>query len=65
MGDNTSLAKILTIYSAAYGDWRKLFNSVDDLGKVTAADVQRVAQKYFVTTNRTLAYTLPARGGRP
>ncbi len=71
LGDNAGLAELLTYYSANYGDWRKLFTSIDDVNKVTANDVQRVARQCFVVHDRTVAYTsaageaAPARGGRP
>jgi predicted Zn-dependent peptidase len=59
----------MSLYYANYGDWRKLFTALDALNKVTAEDVQRVAQMYFISVNRTLAYTAPPRstavGGRP
>ena len=38
---------------------KDLFWALDELNKVTADDVQRVAQKTFVATNRTVAYTRP------
>jgi len=66
LANNSGLAALLTSYYMSYGDWRKLFTSIDDLNKVTAADVQRVARQYFVAANRTYAYTTaPAGGGRP
>ena len=40
-----------------YGDWRKLFTELDDYNKVTADDVQRVANTYLVKEHRTVAYT--------
>jgi len=58
LANNSGLASLLTAYYAAYGDWRKLFTSLDDIDKVTADDVQRVARKYFVTPSRTVAYTV-------
>ena len=65
LDNNAGLAALLTRYYAEYGDWRKLFTSIDDLSKVTADDVQRVAARYFVKQNRTVAYTTnPAAGGR-
>ena len=39
-----------------YGDWRKLFTSIDDINKVTAEDVQRVARQYFTPANRTTVW---------
>ena len=72
LGGNSGLAKLLALHSASYGDWRKLFTAIDDLNKVTADDVQRVAQTCFVAVNRTIAYTglpnqtrqQPAKGGQ-
>jgi predicted Zn-dependent peptidase len=65
LGSNSGLAKLLALHSASYGDWRKLFTAIDDLNKVTADDVQRVAQNYFVAVNRTTAYTGPPNQTRP
>ncbi len=59
LDNNAGLASLLTANQAAYGDWRKLFTSLDDLDKVTADDVQRVARMYFATPSRTVAYTTP------
>jgi predicted Zn-dependent peptidase len=53
LDSNSDLAQLLTDYYAAYGDWRKLFTSIDDIDRVTAEDVQRVARKYFVNNGRT------------
>jgi predicted Zn-dependent peptidase len=65
LADNAGLASLLTAYAMNYGDWRKLFTSIDDLNKVTATDVQRVALHYLVASGRTIAYTAqPRQGGR-
>jgi zinc protease len=45
----------------AMGDWRLFFYQRDQLNKVTAADVQRVAAQYLKPANRTLARFLPAQ----
>jgi len=37
-----------------YGDWRGLFRHVDDIGKVSKADLRRVANATFVESNRTV-----------
>jgi predicted Zn-dependent peptidase len=58
LDSNSGLASLLTAYYAAYGDWRKLFTSLNDIDKVTAEDVQRVARKYFTSSSRTVAYTV-------
>ncbi len=51
-------------YEVFFGDYRKLFNAADDYKKVTKADVQRVAQKYFSAKNRTVATLVPESGGQ-
>ncbi len=57
LDDNAGLAQLLASYYANYGDWKKLFTSIDDIDKVTVDDVQRVAKQYFTTDNRTVAVT--------
>ena len=56
LDNNAGLAQLLTSYYVNYGDWRKLFTSLDDIDKVTADDVQRVARKYFIPNARTEAF---------
>ncbi len=64
LDSNPGLAEELCAYQAGFGDWRKLFTELDDYNKVTADDVQRVAQKYLIETSRTVAYTYaPAKDG--
>jgi len=66
LDSNSGLAGLLTAYYAIYGDWRKLFTSLDELDRITADDVQRVAQECFVPEKRTVAYLIapkPAAGG--
>ena len=63
LDNNAGLAALLVANQAAYGDWRRLFTDLDELDKVTADDVQRVAREYFVTPSRTIGYTTP--GGPP
>lgn len=41
------------------GDWRLMFLNRDQLRKVTAEDVQRVARAYLKTSNMTLAEFIP------
>jgi predicted Zn-dependent peptidase len=65
LGNNSGLASLLTAYYADYGDWRKVFTSIEEVNKVTADDVQRVARKYFVPESRTVAFTAqPAKSSR-
>ena len=56
LDSNSGLAELLTSFYVNYGDWRKVFTSLDDVDKVTADDVQRVARKYFVSNTRTTAF---------
>lgn len=68
LDSNSGLAAELSTYAANFGDWRKLFTQLDDYNKVTAEDVQRVAQKYLVERARTVAYTFtppPAKDDAP
>lgn len=54
LGDNEGLAMQLGTYESLFGDWRELFHHVDDIGKVTKADIRRVAQTIFIPSNRTV-----------
>ena len=45
--------------SASSGDWRLFFIHRDRLEKVTADDVNRVAKKYLVRSNRTVGIYIP------
>jgi len=64
LGDNAALASLLTTYAANYGDWRKLFTAIDDINRVTADDVLRVARRYFAQKSRTVVYLQLPPGGR-
>lgn len=65
LDSNSGLASQLTFYYVNYGDWRKLFTGLDDIDKVTAADVQRVAREYFTAERRTVGYTIPPKKSAP
>ncbi|MDO4709622.1 MAG: pitrilysin family protein [Pseudomonadota bacterium] len=54
--NNIGLA--MSEYVAA-GDWRLYFVLRDAMEKVSAEDVNRVAQKYLIASNRTLARFIP------
>ena len=58
LDSNPGLAGLLTAYHAIYGDWRKLFTSLDELDRITAEDVERVAKECFVPEKRTVAYLI-------
>jgi predicted Zn-dependent peptidase len=55
LADNEGLAHQLAEYQTRYGDWRQLFRELDEIDKVSKADVRRVANKVFVESNRTSA----------
>jgi len=51
---NSGLASQLALYQTVAGDWRYVLKSRDKVAAVTAADVQRVAARYFTKSNRTV-----------
>ncbi|MFI5342164.1 MAG: M16 family metallopeptidase [Candidatus Methylomirabilales bacterium] len=56
------LAEMLGRYESV-ANWKLLDGFLAGVGKVTAADVQRVAQKYLVPDNRTVAILIPVNPG--
>ncbi|HEY7402908.1 MAG TPA: pitrilysin family protein [Candidatus Angelobacter sp.] len=64
LGNNQGLAAQLGEYQALYGDWRELFRQIDELDKVTKADIRRVANKTFREDNRTVA-VIETDAGKP
>lgn len=54
-------ALLQQISSLAAGDWRLLFQLLEDLPRVTLADVERVRKAYLRPANRTLGRYLPAK----
>ena len=54
LDSNQGLARQLTFYEVLTGDWRHLFEQLEQIEQVTAADIQRVAKMYFTTRNRTV-----------
>jgi len=66
LGDNEGLASNLATNQALLGDWRELFREVDRINKVTKADIRRVANQYFVASNRDVGMieTAPAASAK-
>jgi predicted Zn-dependent peptidase len=60
LADNSGLAEMLASAQAEFGSWKKLFTSLDEIDRVTTADVVRVARRYFVPSGRTTGYTVAA-----
>lgn len=61
LDSNTGLASQLPYYEVMYDDWRVMFKGLEDIDKVTAEDVQRVAREYFVPENRTVVWSTQAQ----
>ena len=59
MSDSSQTAVQISDW-AAQGDWRLLFVYRDRLEKVTPADVNAVAKKYFTRNNRTVGLFIPS-----
>ena len=51
---NSGLAESLCTYEFIMGNWRELFKSLEKIEKVTAEDIKRVANEYFVDSNRSV-----------
>ena len=56
LDNNSALADKLTEFQVGYGDWRQMFRSLEEMEKVSAEDVTRVAQEYFRPEARTEAH---------
>jgi predicted Zn-dependent peptidase len=55
LDSNSSLAYWLSYGQSLFGDWRYVIDRIKAYEKVNAEDVRRVARKYFIPKNRTLA----------
>jgi zinc protease len=58
--DSNELAMELTEY-VALGDWAYFFQHMKDVSTVTAQEVDEVAKKYLLSTNRTLGIFIPSK----
>lgn len=59
---NAGRAGLLARYEALWGDWRKLLEHLPRHDRVTGADIQRVAKKYFSDRRRTVVTLVPEPG---
>lgn len=64
LDSNSSLAYWLSYGQSLFGSWRYVTDRIQAYEKVTPEDVRRVAQKYFIPRNRTVA-TLVKRSETP
>jgi zinc protease len=62
-----SLSRAITIgqYTVYYNDPNLINTRLDKVATVTKEDVQRVANKYLVDTNRTVVITMPKAKAKP
>ncbi|MBE9060148.1 pitrilysin family protein [cf. Phormidesmis sp. LEGE 11477] len=60
LDSNQGMASLLTEYEAKTGDWRSVFQELQLIEAVDAADVQRVARQTFRPTNRTVGKLISA-----
>lgn len=56
MESNNGLASRIANSESITGDWHYFLESRENLKKVTAEDIMRVANKYLIKSNRTVAY---------
>ena len=63
MKTNNGVGQTLGFYEHVFGDYKKMFETVERYRAVTAEDVKRVAAKYLVADKRTLAILEPEEPG--
>lgn len=56
LGSNIGITFQVAFGQLFYGDYHAMFRSLDRAKAVTAADIQRVANKYLIPTNRTVGW---------
>jgi zinc protease len=59
LGSSLQRAVLLSQYALFYDNPDKINTRAENIAKVTAADVQRVARQYLVKTGRTVVLTVP------
>ncbi len=55
LASNAGLAAKLSYYQTLAGDWRYIEEHSKQIARITAEDVKRVAEQYFIDSNRTVA----------
>ncbi|HET6527199.1 MAG TPA: pitrilysin family protein [Balneolaceae bacterium] len=63
LDSNMGLARAFATAEAQTGDWRTIFTDLEELEKVTVDDLQRVANKYFTKSNRTVGVIINKAAG--
>ena len=59
MKSNSQMAALLTYFDVVQGNWELTFNQLEQIDKLTAEDVKRVANKYLTNKNRTIGEVVP------
>ncbi len=65
LDSNSGMASLLAEYQAKTGDWRNVFEELQLIEAVSAADVQRVAKATFRPENRTVGKLISAGNSTP
>lgn len=65
MQSSLNRANTLGLYAAYYNEPGLINARLDKVAAVTKEDVQRVANKYLIDTNRTVVITMPKPKGKP
>jgi len=60
LNSNQGMAQQLASYETLTGSWRNLFKQLDKISAVTAEDIKRVSNEYFIKKNRTIGMIEPA-----
>jgi predicted Zn-dependent peptidase len=60
LDSNMGMARLLAEYDAKTGSWRNVFEQLEAIAAVSAADIQTVARATFVPENRTVGRLLPS-----
>jgi predicted Zn-dependent peptidase len=58
---NLGRATLIAEDEANLGDWRRLYRYLPDRDRVTVADIQRIARKYFSDRSRTVVTLIPEK----
>jgi len=56
----TGIGFTVANWEISTGDWQNINRFPEEIQKVTADDIVRVAQKYFIRDNRTVGFLLPS-----
>ncbi|TET69210.1 MAG: insulinase family protein [Candidatus Aminicenantes bacterium] len=61
MKSNSRMAALLTYADVVLGDWKLMFEQIEEIRAITAEDVKRVANKYLVKKHRTIGEIVYAK----